>query len=176
MAPTNFAERVQTTLPALETQASSTGTIQPTLDPSVPHKIYYLEEAVQEDANSRVQWDSWMSDGKQKSFYAYVFVLLLSWHPDCDDMAVAKEVDISHLPQIIDTSVTNYFKGRRSQERPFRYIWLQRRKRSHQQQQESSSTESSQSSSRKLCSSERSRRCTIHRLLCRAWSSWKGPR
>jgi len=33
-----------------------------------------------------------MSDGQKKSFYKQVFVLLLSWHPECDDMAVEAEV------------------------------------------------------------------------------------
>lgn len=33
-----------------------------------------------------------MSDGQQQSFYKHVFVLLLSWHPECDDMVVDPEV------------------------------------------------------------------------------------
>jgi len=67
-------------------------TTQPSSGPSVPHKIDYLEKRVQEEANYQVQWGRWMSDGQQKSFYKHVFVLLLSWHPDCDDMEVDPEV------------------------------------------------------------------------------------
>jgi hypothetical protein len=39
-----------------------------------------------------VQWSNWMLGGEQKSCYKHVFVLLLSWHPECDDMAVEEEV------------------------------------------------------------------------------------
>ncbi|KAH8790381.1 hypothetical protein F5882DRAFT_401411 [Hyaloscypha sp. PMI_1271] len=67
-------------------------TTQPSSGPSVPHKIDYLEKRVQEEANYQVQWGRWMSDGQQKSFYKHVSVLLLSWHPDCDDMEVDPEV------------------------------------------------------------------------------------
>jgi hypothetical protein len=67
-------------------------TTQPGSDPAVPHNIHYLEEGVQEDASYQVQWSNWMSDGQQRSFYKQVFVLLLSWHPECDDMAVDQEV------------------------------------------------------------------------------------
>lgn len=59
-------------------------------------KIHYLEDRVQRDADHRVQWSNWMSDGQKRSFYKAVFVLLLSWHPDCDDMAVEDEVIIKH--------------------------------------------------------------------------------
>ncbi|KAG4435036.1 hypothetical protein IFR05_009492 [Cadophora sp. M221] len=59
-------------------------------------KIHYLEDRVQQDANHRVQWSNWMSDGQKRSFYKHVFVLLLSWHPDCDDMAVEDEVKRLH--------------------------------------------------------------------------------
>jgi hypothetical protein len=33
-----------------------------------------------------------MLGGEQNSFHKHVFVLLLSWHPECDDMAVGEEV------------------------------------------------------------------------------------
>ncbi|KAL5313877.1 hypothetical protein ACEPPN_018300 [Leptodophora sp. 'Broadleaf-Isolate-01'] len=59
-------------------------------------KIHYLEDRVQRDADHRVQWSNWMSDGQKRSFYKAVFVLLLSWHPDCDDMAVEDEVKRLH--------------------------------------------------------------------------------
>jgi hypothetical protein len=58
----------------------------------VPQNIPYLEEGVQEDADYQVQWSNWMLGGEQKSFYIHVFVLLLSWHPECDDMAVEEEI------------------------------------------------------------------------------------
>ncbi|KAH7330215.1 hypothetical protein BKA65DRAFT_54129 [Rhexocercosporidium sp. MPI-PUGE-AT-0058] len=72
----------------------TTGTGQPPSEPVEPTiKIHYLEDKVQQDANHRVQWSDWMSDGQKRSFYKHVFVLLLSWHPDCDDMAVRDEVE-----------------------------------------------------------------------------------
>lgn len=77
-------------MPASE--APALNTTQPALEPPQPHNIDYLEDRVQEDANYQVQWPKWISDGKKNSFYKYVFVLLLSWHPECDDMAVEKEV------------------------------------------------------------------------------------
>lgn len=45
-----------------------------------------------DDGTYQVQWNNWMSDSQKKSFYKHVFVLLLSWHPDCDDLAVSEEV------------------------------------------------------------------------------------
>jgi hypothetical protein len=89
LSPTNIAGRSKRLPP---TQIPTLDTAQPASEPSVPHKIHYLEEQVQEDANYRVQWSNWMSDGQKKSFYKQVFVLLLSWHPECDDMAVEAEV------------------------------------------------------------------------------------
>jgi hypothetical protein len=90
-SPTNISGRAkqmpQTQQPTLDT----TGT-QSTSEPSVPRNIPYLEEGVQEDADYQVQWSNWMLGGEQKSFYKHVFVLLLSWHPECDDMAVEEEV------------------------------------------------------------------------------------
>ena len=68
------------------------GGAQPASGPSEPHNIHYLEEGVQKDADYQVQWSNWMSDGQKKTFYKHVFVLLLSWHPECDDMAVDLEV------------------------------------------------------------------------------------
>lgn len=61
-----------------------------------PQNIHYLEDSVQEDAKYQVQWSEWM---EQKSFYKHVFVLLLSWHPECDDMAVEEEVNPSNSDQ-----------------------------------------------------------------------------
>jgi hypothetical protein len=58
----------------------------------VPQQIHYLEEGLQKDADYQVQWTNWMSDGQKKSFYKHVFALLLSWHPECNDMAVDEEV------------------------------------------------------------------------------------
>jgi hypothetical protein len=87
-SPTNVAGRAQQQIPPTKTPTLDTAAI----GPSVPHKIHYLEEGVQEDANYQVQWSNWMSDGQKKSFYKNVCVLLLSWHPECDDMAVGEEV------------------------------------------------------------------------------------
>lgn len=70
---------------------------QPVSESAGPtQKIQYLEDRVQEDANHRVQWSNWMSNGPIRSFYRHVFVLLLSWHPDCDDMAVEEEVIMAY--------------------------------------------------------------------------------
>jgi len=78
-------------------------TLEPILQVSQPasevqppiHEVEYLDERVQQSANYQVKWKNWMSDGKKNSFYTKVSALLLSWHPDCDDMAVGDEV---HLP------------------------------------------------------------------------------
>lgn len=86
---TRIAGRAQQVKPTLTPVLN---TAQPGPDSSVPQNIHYLEEGVQEDAKYQVQWSNWMSGGEQKSFYAHVFVLLLSWHPECDDMAVEEEV------------------------------------------------------------------------------------
>lgn len=60
---------------------------------TVLSEVQYLGEKEQRDANLQVQWSAWMSDGqKSLSFYKHVFVLLLSWHPDYDDMSVRGEV------------------------------------------------------------------------------------
>lgn len=114
-SPTNVAaERAQQIPP---TKIPTLDTVQPTSGPSAPHKIHYLEEGVQEDANYQVQWSNWMSDGQKKSFYKHVFVLLLSWHPECDDMAVREEVtnilNLPRLPQIIDINIANCSKVQR---------------------------------------------------------------
>ena len=88
-SPTVIAGRAKQ-MPRKEIPALNT--TQPSSGPSVPHKIDYLDQRVQEEDYYQVQWGRWMSDGQQKSFYKHVFVLLLSWHPDCDDMEVDPEV------------------------------------------------------------------------------------
>jgi hypothetical protein len=75
-----------TPLPVLQT------TQQVTETPVHVHEVHYLEETVQQDANLQVLWTNWMSDVQKPSFYKAVSVLLLSWHPECDDMAVGDEV------------------------------------------------------------------------------------
>jgi hypothetical protein len=77
------AQQMQTT------EISTLDTAQQASDPS---GVHYLEERAQEDANYQVKWNNWMSDGRNKSFYKHVFVLLLSWHPECNDMADREEV------------------------------------------------------------------------------------
>jgi hypothetical protein len=90
--PTTTAGRAQQ-LPSQQVPMLDTGGgAQPASVPSEPHDIYYLEEGVQKDADYQVKWTNWMSDGQKQSFYKHVFVLLLSWHPECDDMAVDLEV------------------------------------------------------------------------------------
>jgi hypothetical protein len=58
-----------------------------------------------------------MSDGQQKSFYKHVFVLLLSWHPECDDLDVDPEVthafELLCSPYSTDTNRTNFSKVQR---------------------------------------------------------------
>ena len=51
-----------------------------------------MQDEVQEDADLQIKWSKWMSDDKAPGFYRRVFVLLLSWHPDCDDIGVDEEV------------------------------------------------------------------------------------
>lgn len=46
-----------------------------------------------------------MSDGQQKSFYKHVFVLLLSWHPECDDMEV--DLEVQRLKSVFE-DIYNY--------------------------------------------------------------------
>ena len=90
--PTTTAGRAQHLPTQQVPMLDTSGGAQPASVPSEPHNIHYLEEGVQEDATYRVQWSNWMSDGQQQSFYKHVFVLLLSWHPECDDMVVDPEV------------------------------------------------------------------------------------
>lgn len=59
------------------------------------HQVPYEEPRVQQDANYQVQWSNWMSDGP---CYKYISVLLISWHPACDDMAVDEEVTMRTSP------------------------------------------------------------------------------
>jgi hypothetical protein len=113
-SPTVIAGRAKQT-PPREIPASTT--TQPSSGASVPHKIDYLEKSVQEEANYQVQWSKWMSDGQQKSFYKHVFVLLLSWHPECDDMEVDLEVtqlfEFFQVSRIGDTDQTDSSKVQR---------------------------------------------------------------
>jgi hypothetical protein len=101
-SPAKIAGRAQETQPR---QVPVLDTTQPGTEPSAPHKIPYLDQGVQDDATYQVQWSNWMSDGQQMSFYKHVFVLLLSWHPECDDMAVFPEVTSTphHRYYIFDT-------------------------------------------------------------------------
>jgi hypothetical protein len=89
-SPTNVAAGRAQQIPP--TKTPTLDTVQPAIGAPASHKIHYLEAGVQEDANYQVQWRDWMSDGRKKSFYKQVSVLLLSWHPECDDMAVGEEV------------------------------------------------------------------------------------
>jgi len=60
---------------------------------SVSAQVNYLSDREQRDANLQVCWSTWMSDvQKNPSVYKHVFVLLVSWHADCDDMSVGDEV------------------------------------------------------------------------------------
>jgi hypothetical protein len=116
-SPTSIAGRAQQKPLTQVSMLDTTGGTQPASGPSVPHKIPYLEDRVQEDANYQVQWSNWMSGGQQKSFYTHVFVLLLSWHPECDDMAVDPEVtrlfELIRFPPIMDTDETDSIKVQR---------------------------------------------------------------
>jgi hypothetical protein len=63
---------------------------------SVPAQVHYLSDREQRDATLQVYWSTLMSGvQKNSSVYKHVFVLLVSWHPDCDDMSVDKEVNAS---------------------------------------------------------------------------------
>jgi len=64
----------------------------PIEDTASPWEVDYMQPKVQEDADLQIKWSNWMSDDKSPWFYKRVFVLLLSWHPECDDMAVDAEV------------------------------------------------------------------------------------
>ncbi|KAE9365616.1 hypothetical protein N431DRAFT_563478 [Stipitochalara longipes BDJ] len=89
---TNNTRRAQQ-MPIKQISALDSTSAQSAPNPSMIRNIPYLEENVLEDGNYQAQWSSWMSDGQEKSFYKHVFVLLLSWHPECDDMAVDDEVE-----------------------------------------------------------------------------------
>lgn len=73
-------------------------TTQPGVGTSASREVDYMEDKVQRDANLQVQWANWMSSDRNNSCYRRVFVLLLSWHPDCDDMDVEGEVASPPLP------------------------------------------------------------------------------
>lgn len=83
-----------TAVPAIQTTQSALKSSEQTQ----VHEVNYKAENAQVDADLSVKWNSWMSDGKKNSFYKEVFVLLISWHPDYDDLGVGKEVKLrSHI-------------------------------------------------------------------------------
>jgi len=66
---------------------------------SVPGEVEYLSDKEQHEAELQVKWSSWMSEAegrKNSSLYKHVCVLLLSWHPNSDDLKVGEEVSISN--------------------------------------------------------------------------------
>lgn len=77
-------------------------------DDESPRKVDYTEDKVQQDADLQIKGSDWMSDNKSRGFYRRVFVLLLSWYPDCDDLAVDEEVITTFEKKV--ASVSNVFR------------------------------------------------------------------
>jgi len=64
---------------------------------------YYQDEAESHDSKLKAIWDEHMGDVKKAVvFYRRAIVLLLSWHPEVDDLHTDKEVSKSAREQNIN--------------------------------------------------------------------------
>jgi hypothetical protein len=58
-----------------------------------PFHVPYEDEREKRNSSLQVSWSDWMAGAQRNSsIYKRVAVLLISWHQECDDLKVQKEV------------------------------------------------------------------------------------
>lgn len=71
----------------------------------IPVNDSYQDEYTSRDSKLKAIFNEQMDAENSGVAYRKVHVLLLSWHPDDDDLHVEKEVILSHVNFMISTNV-----------------------------------------------------------------------